>query len=273
MNSAVILLLILFISTQNTPQMKKMIMIICLIIATNINAQITENDNTMLWATISIRKKINDKFSVSYSQLNSIDLNNPRFNFIQPDIRLNYNISKKVIITAGYSPTFSLDQISENQLIYHRVIGRIRLRTKISKRIRMSNSITAEYYFTQRSKFQQRYYYKLDLYYRNTKLPWRLRPYLTQKLYYYSNGRPLQYYDNNGDPTDKKSPNGFHAYRLETGIKFYPTKIFRFSVYYLQQIEFNAGGAEINNTNPNTGIIRRPYYDFNVIGVKCGFSL
>lgn len=253
--------------------MKKIITIICLIIGTNINAQITETDNTMLWTTIGVSKKINDKFSASYNQLNSIDLNNNRFNFIQPDLRLNYNINKKLIATIGYSPTFSLDQISGNQLVYHRITGRIRLRTRISKRIRMSNSITAEHYFTQRSKFQQRYYYKLDLYYRNTKLPWRLRPYLTQKLYYYSNGRPMQYYDNNGASTEKKSPNGLHAYRLETGVKFYPTKKFRFSVYYLKQVEFNAGGSEINNINPNTGSIRRAFYDFNVIGLKCGFSL
>ncbi|PCI08381.1 MAG: hypothetical protein COB73_06960 [Flavobacteriaceae bacterium] len=253
--------------------MKKLIILICLILSITLSAQITETDKTMLWTTISVSKKINDKFSISYNQLNSVDLASPRFNFIQPDIRINYKITKKVIATVGYAPTFSLDQISGNQLVYHRVAGRIRLRTKLGKRIRMSNSITAEHHLTQRSKFQQRYYYKLDLYYRNTSLPWRLRPYLTQKLYYYANGRDLQYYDDSGNMTDLKSPNGLHAYRIEPGIKFYPTKKFYFSVYYLRQIEFNAGGSEISNLNPNTGNIRRPFYNFNVIGLKCGLSL
>lgn len=215
--------------------MKKLILIACLIAGTIINAQVVETDNTMLWTTLGVTKKLNDKFRISYYQLHSLSLAEPRFNFIQPDLELNYEISKNWDAAISYTPTFSLDEIQGNQLIYHRVSADIKLSSKLGKRIRIKNSITAEQHFTQRSKFKQRYYYRFDIYYRNTKWPWRLRPFATQKLYWYSNGRLLQYYDSNGDKTDLKSPNGLHAYRIKAGIKLYPFDDVIFSIYFQKQ--------------------------------------
>ena len=140
----------------------------------------------------------------------------------------------------------------------------------------MRNSMTAEHHFTQRSKFQQRYYYRLDLYYRNTKLPWRLRPFLDQKLYWYSGGKPLQYYYADGEPAKLESPDGLHAYRIKTGLKLYPSDNFLLSVYYLKQKEFNTelfGSRDINSINPNSNSIRRTFYNFSVIGLSCTYKL
>lgn len=239
-------------------------------------AQITETDNTMLWTTLGVSKKLNDKFQISYYQLHSLNLAETRFNFIQPDLEIGYELSKNLDLDLGYSPTFSLDGVKGNQLLYHRVSADIKLSTKVSKRIRMKNSLTMEHHFTQRSKFQQRYYYRLDLYYRDTKLPWRLRPFVNQKLYWYSNGRDLQYYDANGNTTELKSPNGLHAYRIQAGIKLYPMDDFNFSIYFQKQKEFNSGilgSRDINSINPNSNTIRRPFYDFSVIGISCNYSL
>ena len=238
--------------------MKKLI-IACLIAVTTINAQVVETDNTMLWTTLGVNKKLNDKFRISYYQLHSLSLAEPRFNFIQPDLELNYEISKNWDAAISYTPTFSLDEVQGNQLIYHRVSADIKLSSKLGKRIRIKNSISAEQHFTKRSKFKQRYYYRFDIYYRNTKWPWRLRPFATQKLYWYSNGRDLQYYDAEGNKTDLTSPDGLHAYRLKTGFKFYPTKDFSFSVYFQKQKEFNSsilGSRDINSLNPNSNNIR-----------------
>ena len=256
--------------------MKKYVLIACLIAGTTINAQVVETNNTMLWTTLGVNKKLNDKFRISYYQLHSLSLAEPRFNFIQPDLELNYEISKNWDAAISYTPTFSLDEIQGNQLIYHRVSADIKLSSKLGKRIRIKNSITAEQHFTERSKFKQRYYYRFDIYYRNTKWPWRLRPFATQKLYWYSNGRVLQYYDSNGDKTDLTSPNGLHAYRIKAGIKLYPLDDFSFSVYFQKQIEFNSnvlGTRDINSLNPNSNKIRRPFYDFSVIGISCSYKL
>lgn len=256
--------------------MKKLILIACLTAVTIINAQVVETDNTMLWTTLGVTKKLNDKFRISYYQLHSLSLAEPRFNFIQPDLELNYEISKNWDAAISYTPTFSLDEIQGNQLVYHRVSADIKLSSKLGKRIRIKNSIIAEQHFTQRSKFKQRYYYRFDIYYRNTKWPWRLRPFATQKLYWYANGRDLQYYDTDGNKTDLTSPDGLHAYRLKAGLKFYPTKDFNFSIYFQNQKEFNSnflGSRDINSLNPNSNNIRRSFYDYSVIGISCSYKL
>ena len=258
--------------------MKKITLIIFFLIGTSLSliAQITETDNTMLWTTLGVNKKLSDKFRISYYQLHSLSLAEPRFNFIQPDLELNYELNKKWDVAISYTPTFSLDGVQGNQLIYHRVSADIKLSSKLGKRVRIRNSITAEQHFTQRSKFKQRYFYRFDIYYRNTKWPWRLRPFATQKIYWYANGRDLQYYDASGNKTDLTSPDGLHAYRLKAGLKFYPSKDFNFSIYYQKQKEFNSGvfgSRDINSLNPNSNNIRRPFYDFSVIGVSCNYKL
>lgn len=256
--------------------MKSIYLCVFLLVGLNLKAQIAETENSMLWTTLGVSKKINDNLHLSYNQLHSFSHDDSRVNFIQPDLGLSYKLTQNLDARIGYSPTFSLDEVQGNQLLYHRISGRLKMNTKISKRIRMRNSFTAEHHFTQRSKFKQRYYYRLDLYYRNTKLPWRLRPFADQKLYWYSNGRPLQYYDINGEPTTLESPNGLHAYRIKAGIKLYPSDKFIFSIYFLKQKEFNSdifNSKDINSINPNSNSVRRRFYNFSVIGLSCTYKL
>lgn len=254
--------------------MKNWTLVLSLVVTVSIQAQITETDNTMLWTSFGISKKLDDDFRLSYYQLSSISFAESRFNFIQPDLNLSYEIDKNWDAALRYTPTFSLDGIKGNQLIYHRVSADVSLNSKIGKRIRIKNSITAEQHFSQRSKFKQRYYFRFDIYYRNKKWPWRLRPFATQKLYWYDNGKEVQYYDQAGNPTVLASPDGLHAYRIKTGIKLYPFDDFNFSIYFQKQKEFNTslfGSRDINSLTPNS--VSRPFYDFSVIGISCSYNL
>ena len=97
--------------------------------------------------------------------------------------------------------------------------------SKLGK-LRIRNAFTAEHNFTQRPKFQQRYYYTLKVTYRNNKLPLKMRPYITNKLYYYSGGNPRIYDIEEGlvppgsiDAEEGLAPNGFHAYRIQAGVR------------------------------------------------------
>jgi len=257
--------------------MKNHILILLIFFIKLTNAQINETEKQMLWTTISLSKKINKKVKINYLQLHSVEMNTFKFNFIQPELSFNYKLKKKLTTSISYSPTFSLDGVTGNQLVYHRISGKIKLRTKLIKRIYMSNSFVGEHHFTQRSKWKQRFYYRLDLEYKNNrKLPWKMKPFLSQKLYWYQNGRVLQYYDVAGDKTVLQSPNGLHAYRLKLGLKFYPIKKWNFTIYYLKQKEFNSSflnTKEINSFNPNTGNIRRSFYDFKVFGLNLNYKL
>ncbi|MFO7659258.1 MAG: hypothetical protein R6W78_19540 [Bacteroidales bacterium] len=235
-----------------------------------VSGQVFEKENHMFWAFAGIQKDIGEKFSIGYDQLHSYDINERGFNFIQSNLQFSYRPVRAWTFSVSYEPTLKINDDPNDQLIYHRISGEIRLYTRISGSIRMNNAINAEQNFTQGSKYQQRYYYRLDLYYRNTSLPWRLRPYITQRLYLYNNGRLLQYYDEEGEKLDLKSPDGLHAYRVYAGIRFYPTSNFRFSLLFMRQVEFNTkllGSRDIHSLNPNTNSIRRSFNNFSVFGI------
>lgn len=237
------------------------------------NAQNDEPENEMVWVTFDFTKKISKKWRLKYSQLHSYHTQDNHLNFIQPDIGLQYNFIKRWQIAANYLPAFSLDYKAANQLIYHKVRARLRYYSPIGTNFRMYNSLNFEHNFTQRSKFTQRYFLRNDFYYKNNNLPWRLRPFIEQRLYWYQNGRDLQYYDAKGNKLEKTSPNGLHAYRVKAGIKLYPFKKMNFTLFLLKHKEFNTsffGSKDINSVNTKSGKVRRKFYDFSVLG---GFSV
>ena len=140
----------------------------------------------------------------------------------------------------------------------------------------MQNRITVEHHFNQRSKFQQRIFWTNKLYYRNKDLPLRFQPFITQKLYWYSNGRLLQYYDEEGDKSYLDSPDGLHAYRIQAGASVRLSRKVNLTAYFMKQVEFNTSlfnGRDINDFNPNTKKIRRPFYDFSVVGISASVKI
>lgn len=260
---------------MNKSILKAGIIFLSLMFCFSTKAQVNESDTEMLWATFGISKKINKKWRVGYNQLHSYNIQDGRMNFIQPDFSASYKLSKRWQLSANYIPLFSLDGVANNQLVYHKLRVRARHYTRINKRFRMHNSFNIEHNFTQRSKFTQRYFLRNDIYYRDNSLPWRLRPFIEQRLYWYQNGRDLQYYDAIGNKLEKTAPNGLHAYRLKLGVKLYPTRRLNTSVFFLKQKEFNTsflGSKNINSLNPKRQKIRRKFYDFSVIGVSLTYK-
>ena len=238
-------------------------------------AQFDESHNSMIWGSIGVSSKISKRWSVGFSHLSSVSIKTMDLNFMQSNIKIGYRLSRNWKITAGAKPSVSINEQGW-QKMRHRLYGELKLNTRISKRIRMQNSLTAEHHFNQRSKFQQRYYLTNKLYYRNNKLPLKLRPYFTQKLYYYAGGRLLQYYDADGDKSYQVAPNGLHAYRAQFGIRLSITKSLRISAYHMIQKEFNTSlfnSNDINSFNPNSEKIRRPFYNFNVSAISISYSI
>ncbi len=256
--------------------MKKIILIILLyFISISIFAQsIPSQGKLMNWIGVGISKKIGNKISIEYYHTYSFEINNKlQPNFIQSSVKLQYKISD-LSVYLGTKPTFILTNSSQS--VVHRLISGIKYKFRFSKKIRSKVSLNFEHYFTQKSKFKQRYFFRFDIYYRNPKWPLKLRPFLNQKIYYYSGGRPLQYYDDLGDKTENVPPNGYHAYRWRGGLKIYPTKKMSISIYMEQQREFNLnilGNNDINSLNPNSGKIRRGFHNYSTIGISTYLNL
>lgn len=253
--------------------MKVKTLLILILISCHIAyGQADEENNQFLWTSVSFNKKINKKARFNYSQLHSIGSNDLDLKYVQFNFKFSYKLKKRITLSLGYKPSLSV----ENETLRNRLYAGVRMYSKLGDKIRMNNSLSLEYYFTQRAKFQNRYFYKLKVYYRNNQLPWRLRPFVSQRIFWYSNGRLLQYYDEKGNKTNLKPPKGIHAYRFKAGLKFYPVKKVAFTIFYLKQIEFNTrilGSRDINAINPNTDKVRRPFYDFSVYGVSISYTL
>jgi hypothetical protein len=237
-------------------------------------AQIDEIENQMAWYSFSVSKKLNKKWSVSYSQLNSMALDELEFNFIQSNFKVSRKLAKYTYLKFGYKPTFKLNATDENpQWLFHRLYTELQYTQKAGD-FRFQHKLGGEHHFTPVAKFQQRYYYSLKTYYRNKDLPLELRPYITQKLMYYRGGNPIPVDDD--DEIIFIRPNGLHAYRLQAGVRVTPMDRLNVSLYYMRQFEFNApffGGEELNVTNAMTGKTAAPFYNFGVIGISLSYRL
>ncbi len=242
-----------------------------------VEAQVQETSRSMFWGSFYVYKKFNKTLGMSYFQVNSMNLQSGRMNFIQSDLSFKIKTFRHTLIGIHYTPTFSLDVVPNKQVVYHRVGIRFKYYHKIVRHVYMKHYVAAEHHFTRRAKWRQRFYYRLDLEYKNKRMmPLKMRPFIAQKIYWYQGGRLLQYYDSNGNKTDLLPPDGLHAYRIKTGLKLYPSDHLRLQVYYMLQKEFNSnllGGNPIHSLNPNTGKIRRPFYNFHVWGLIIGYKL
>ncbi len=237
----------------------------------SIKSQVDETQPYMFWHSVGLSTDMGEKMKFKLSILNSLSFSTGKYNFIQPKIAFSIDAGKRSDIDFGFKPIYSIT----NQSFNSRVFVTYAHRSKKNK-FRFKNSLTAEFNFRQYSKFRERFYYAFNTYYRNTKWPLRIRPYGTLKLYYYLNGNDLQYYDDKGEPTKVASPNGLHAFRYILGFKIYPSKKASMNFYYQGQKEFNTGtkfSNNINDLNPNSGSIRRDFYDFGVLGFSLFFSL
>lgn len=238
-------------------------------------SQIDETNNAMTWLSFSLNKRINPNWSVSYAQLNSIAMDEMKLNFIQSNFKVSRKLAKYFYWNVGYKPTFRLNTTREGQQkVFHRLYTELQYTQKAGA-LRFQHKLGGEHNFTPITKFQQRYYYNLKIYYKNNDLPWKLRPYLTQKLLYYSGGNaiPVEVFEDG--EVEAVSTNGLHAYRATIGLRVSPTDRLNISLYYMRQFEFNAtafGGEPLNVMNVETGRIAAPFYNFGVIGISTSFK-
>lgn len=241
-------------------------------------AQIDESNASMTWGTLSLTKKIDNRFSVGYSQLHSFD-ERMELRFIQSNFKVTYRLNKQWRFITGYKPTVLVNS-KKQQKIYHRIFGEIQHNSRFGN-WRIRNAVTAEHNFTQRPKFKQRYYYTLKVTYSNKKLPLRMQPYLMNRLYYYAGGSPRIYDVEAGllpegspEVEEALAPNGFHAYRIQAGVSMKLAKRVRLNVYHMRQFEFDdiLGGRPLVVENEVTGKITGKYFNTSVIGVSLGFT-
>lgn len=219
----------------------------------SLSAQDLSND-IKSWAGYGISVKIGKRFKVKVTQLFSIDLTNSRFGFAQSDLILAYKLAPRNYIQLEYSnsqyrwfdrlKTLGLSKNVLGLVSYQRFTLSYNVSHRLLKNnkfLKLKHYVSAQVFFPRPIKHRMRFIYTARLYYSNPKWPLKIKPYFSSTLQYYLGGRPIAYYNQEGEVVAYNSPNGFHRVRIKTGSSFSPFKKIPLTVtlYAIFQWEFN----------------------------------
>lgn len=273
----------------------KSIVAILLLVTLSMQGQIADESpfsDTRVWYSTYVKKKINYRWSIDNHNLLALRSFKHDYWLTQFTIGANYRINRFWTLSFGYG--HSLYQYGPfwerrydqgpgvfNTIGFHNFNLSIRRDSKFGKWLKVSNRLILQYYIPRFEKYQLRPQYNLRIGYRRSNLPLRLRPFIQGQLYYYFNGIPVDYYDDELEFVEEASPNGFHRMRVRIGTTLRPIKKFKpfsMTLYYGLNKEFNLGGNDLNITTPsvvNEGstFTRYRFNDYTIAGVQFNFFL
>ncbi len=229
-------------------------------------------EDLKLWTGHSAQAKLTKEWRLNVGQLLLFGQEPFELSSLQNSASVSYRISKRTRVGLGYIR--SSDPSDPDQEARNRIVGRYRADLKFGK-LRLANSLRAEWHFPERSKFEYRLRYGLRIHRGNWGLPLKTTPFITNEFHYYLSGKPLQYRDELGDKVVKQSPDGLHAHRVTLGVRFRPFKRASASLSYMRQTEFNIGNKyrRINVVDPRNGRVRRSFSNFSVVMFRFSYQL
>ncbi len=231
--------------------MKVLLILLMVLSSTTVCAQdLISGDK--LWLGFSLGKKVGKNFRLNLENLTSWNSEDGGFNFNQSNISLDYRLAKRLKLEIGYGQAqfrwstfyqrYALPISRLNTISFHRMSLGIRQRFRITKRIRVQHGLETQFYIPRLEKYQIRIQYRFRLYAYKKSWPLSITPSLEPMLYYYQNGIPIIYRDNQNKIVAYDSSNGLHRFRCRFGLKFKPIKNFdwlRVLAYYAIQKEMN----------------------------------
>ncbi|GAA4271569.1 DUF2490 domain-containing protein [Aquimarina gracilis] len=234
--------------------------------------QLNAQEDLKLWTGHSAQAKITKEWRINAGQLLLFNQQPFELSSMQNSLNVSYRFAKRKRIGLGFIR--SSDPSDPDQEARNRLTGRFRMDFRLGK-LRVANSLRAEWHFPERSKFEYRLRYGFRIHRGNFGLPLRTTPFITNEFHYYLSGRPLQYRDELGEKVVKQSPDGLHAHRITLGIRFRPFKRANASLSYMRQTEFNIGSKyrEINVVDPRNGRVRRAFNNFSVVMFRFSYQL
>jgi|GEM_PF-2906294 len=239
------------------------------------------------WFDYTMSYRLSKKYSFSFNQIWSLNVNPYRVGFIQNDLRLTYRLKYRTFLSIGYVWSLFKDSPSLRNRYdkipnFTGMLGFSRVYTQFSykhnfysKRVQLKHTGSFQYFFPQLKKYQYRLTYAAKLYFRVKNFPWRGVPFVENKFFVYLGGVPARYYDETGNIIDRRSTNGIHRYRIKTGIRFRPSKKrFYLTPYFFFQKEFNPGflSSDLNIAIPNSNRVSYRFNDYFVAGLNLEYK-
>lgn len=237
-------------------------------------------------------KKINFRWSVSAFSLLAMKSYRHDFWLSQFNFGAKYRINRIYSVSAGYGIAlykysswwdnhYSQNPNFLNTVGFHSLNLNLTRKDRLGKRLALSNELILQHYLPKFEKYQTRFQYKIRFGYRKNDLPLALKPYVQGAVYYYLNGVPINYYDDNLNLIKVAAPNGFHRYRIKIGTSFRPIaglKIIAVSLFFAINREFNINGIgnDINTLRiSNSGRFYTSYQfnNYNISGMQVNFLI
>jgi hypothetical protein len=255
--------------------MSKLAIVTCFLLVSHLIIGQDLTNQHKYFNTYGLQYNLNKRSSISSSYTGIGELNNLKFTYHDIGVNFTRSISQKSDISFGVDLIKILQRNTSGFEQYFRTNIEYSHNTRI-KKIAISNEFNAEAYFPKFNKYQYRFIYSLDATYRWNITKWKIRPYSKFKLYYYSGGKYLDYYDNESNLIAKKSPNDIHRWRWYWGLKMKPHKQLSLVVSYFWNEEFNAGlfeNSNINIYNKNKNGIKYAYNSYGAINLSLTYTL
>ncbi len=273
--------------------MRKFVYIVIVILTLPLVSHGQEGDVTneiKPFYSVYLNKKINYRWSVDIYSLAAMKSMSHDFWLAQFNLGAKYKINR--FYTFGFGYGISLYKYSIwwdshypqkpnflNTVTFHTISAEIRRNDNLGRSLRLSNRLIVQQYIPRFEKYQTRIQYNVKLSYRRGNLPIALKPFVQGALYFYLNGEPISYYDDNFNLVEVAPPNGFHRYRVRFGTSFRPVPKYKklsIVLYFALNREFNFSwlGKDINVPNPpQNGVIYTSYQfnNYNILGAQVNY--
>ncbi len=222
----------------------------------------------------SLGARIADDWQVRYGQLYAMAYDFPtRLQFLQQNIELEWRGLRRFRATAYWRPTRF--QFSNGTWSWIHITG-LRLRYGKKRHGKWTNYVLrAERFSPQQGKYRYRFIGQVRRYLTRYRLPGKSALYAEGRLYYYLDGKPVDYFEN-GELIISQPPNDFHRTRLTLGLRSKVSKHLRFNLYGTWNKEFNnplTRYRDINVPNQTGTAIQRDFSNYIIIGTSLSLRL
>lgn len=253
--------------------------IVFLVTAISLSAQSEGQPPPYQWFMLGVTGRISSKWSVAFSrQYSRLGEQGALFDYYLDDFKLRRRFGDHWEVSAGLSYLVS-NPDSEEPTTKRRYSFGLRWQTRLLGDLRFYHRLIAERHLQER-RYDGRIIGTMGLEYAGLDLfkTINIRPFIVGQLYYFLGGAWIKQYDSKDEFVRKSPTYGLHRARLRLGLSVSPCSWFQLSGFYLLQKEFNNRHAllyhhQINEINPATGKITRPFDNYRAWGVGLTFLI
>lgn len=273
---------------------KALLLIIVQLLFLQAYAQVTNEQlgGTKVWYSNYLHKRLNQRFAIDNFSMLGLRSVEHRFGFFQTDLGVRFRFNRIWSVRAGYGlilfkhnnwwkKRYKVDPKALNSVVFQNLSFEVSRTDRPGRYLKIKQKLVGQAYIPKFEKYQLRFQYVLKLSYRRSNLPLKMKPFIQGAVYYYQNGAPIVYKNENKVMVNYGTPNGIHRFRIKGGINFKPFKGKRlpsFSLYYAYNREFNIDGfgRDLNVTRISPKgkkrIVNR-FNNFGIIGLQMNWFL